>query len=118
MGRVVKDWATKPGETPIDPSRLRPEFKRWVKTEGELAVVEADNVRAAHVKYLAGRLTAKQAPFDVAWMRRLHKEMFGKVWEWGGEIRKVNLQFGEDWKQAEMLLYQLAEDLKVWQEMD
>ncbi len=118
MGRrLIPDWATQPGQTPVDPSRLRRKYK-WVKTEGELAVVEAENVLKAHIKYLSGKLTAKKAPFDVPWMKRLHKEMFGDVWEWGGELRRVNFQFGVDWMQVQVQLYELAAVFEYWQDMD
>jgi Fic-DOC domain mobile mystery protein B len=114
---MVEDWATLPGETPIDPSGLRRKY-RWIKTRGQLAGPEAENIRKATLKYLQRKLTRRAVPFDVAWMRRLHKEMFGDVWEWAGELRRVNFQFGVDWMQVEVQLFELGEVLRLWQSMD
>lgn len=74
----MTDWATLPGETPIDDiSRLKVKF---ITTRSELNKVEAENIRKAVVKYLAAKPTPRMAPFDVAWVLQLHREMFGDVW--------------------------------------
>ena len=71
-----------PGETPLDDlSGLR---VQGITTKAALNAVEAENIRKATVKYLAAKPTRRIAPFDVAWMLRLHEEMFGDVWKWAG----------------------------------
>jgi fido (protein-threonine AMPylation protein) len=113
---MIEDWSTQPGETPIDPSGLRSPYKKWVKTRRQLAQPEAENIRKATLKYLTGKLTCRKAPFDVAWMLRLHHEMLGDVWQWAGQTRRTGCQFGVDWQQIEMQLYGTVEDLEIWQE--
>ncbi len=77
-------WNPVPGETPIDISGLK---ISGVNNREELAVVEAENVRKAIVKYMGGSLTRRTAKFDLTWMLKLHREMFGNVWKWAGETR-------------------------------
>ena len=100
-----------PGETPIDPSGLR---DRTIRTRGRLNIVEAENIRKATVKYLAKRPTKRQAKFDYAWGLKLHREMFGDVWEWAGKLRTVELTIGIPPEHVETSLYALFQDLPIW----
>ena len=81
----VSDWRPIPGETPIDPSGLR---DRSITTRVELNRAEALNITKAYVKYLAAVPSKRMAPFDYAWLLRLHKEMFCDVWKWAGQPRQ------------------------------
>jgi fido (protein-threonine AMPylation protein) len=77
---MMRKWKVLPGETPIDDfSEL---LVKGIKTRGELAVVEAENIRKAFVNYLAKRPTRRTARFDVPWFLKLHREMLGDVWAW------------------------------------
>jgi fido (protein-threonine AMPylation protein) len=109
----VSPWAPIKGETPIDPSGLK---DRSIRTRADLNRAEAENIRKAHVKYLAGRPTPRMAPFDYTWLLRLHREMYCDVWkaEWVGQPRKVNLNLGQPWQQVPSLLMDLAGDLEEW----
>lgn len=75
-------WKSVTGETPIDVSGLK---VSGVVNRGQLSVVEAENIRQAIVKYLGGPLTRRTAKFDLSWLLKLHREMFGDVWTWAGE---------------------------------
>ena len=78
---------TADGETPLaDFDGLR---KRHVRTRAQLAIVEAENVRHAVIRYLVAQPSRRIAPFDFGWMLRLHAEMFGEVWSWAGKGEKV-----------------------------
>jgi Fic-DOC domain mobile mystery protein B len=99
------------GETPIDPSGL---LDRTSRTRGRLNIVEAENIRKATVKYLAKRPTKRQAQFDYAWGLKLHREMFGEVWEWAGTLRTVEVTIGIPPEHVETSLYGLFQDLPVW----
>lgn len=109
----MEPWETLPGETLIDDvSELK---LKDISTRKELAVVEAENVRIAVVKYLASRPSRRLAPFDLSWSLKLHREMFGDVWKWAGEIRQVDLNFGLPWHQVQVELQKLFEDLAYWE---
>ena len=108
----MSEWAPIEGETPIDPSDLK---DRSIKTRAELNVVEARNIRKAHVKYLAAPPSKKSAPFDYQWFCRLHEEMFGDVWLWAGQTRTVDLSLGGPWTQVQARLMDLVRDVAFWE---
>ena len=88
-------WNPIDGETPIDPSYLK---IKSIKTRNDLLPYEAENIRKATLKYLAARPSAKLAPFDYAWILKLHEEMFCDVWEWAGQVRQIDLTLGINWQ--------------------
>jgi fido (protein-threonine AMPylation protein) len=104
-------WNPIPGETPIDISGLK---VTGVTNRNDLSAVEAENLRKAIVKYLGGSITRRTAKFDLAWMLRLHREMFGDVWEWAGQPRTTNLNLGAPWHQVSIQLQDLCDDLTYW----
>ncbi len=108
----MEKWAAIEGETPIDPSRLR---NKSITTRRQLNEAESDNILKAHVKYLASRPGKRLAAFDVSWMCRLHAEMFGDVWEWGGEVRRKDVNFGVAFHQIFPELQDLENLLAYWE---
>mgnify|MGYP001446380877 CR=1 FL=1 len=103
-----------PGETPLDDlSGLR---VQGITTKAALNAVEAENIRKAIVKYLASRPTSRAAPFDVAWMLRLHQEMFGDVWKWAGNRRTHETNIGSIPRSIEVELHELQADLSAWRD--
>lgn len=101
-----------PGQTPLDDlSGLR---MKGIRTTAELNAAEAENIRKATMKYLASRPFARSARFDVGWLRRLHREMFGEVWAWAGEFRRSETNIGCKPHEIESRLHDLLEDLKAW----
>lgn len=71
----MSDWETVPGETPIDISGLR---LRYIKMRDELNEAEAANILDATIKYLASPPTRRQAPFNIKWACKLHREPGGR----------------------------------------
>ena len=107
-------WKPIPGETPIDDiSGLK---VKGIRLRKELNLLEAENILKALEKYFTGRLTKKKAPFDFAWILRLHKEMFGNVWTWAGRVRQFNINLGVSHGQIEARLFDLLKDLAYWHE--
>lgn len=104
------------GNTPIkDISGLK---DKSIKTQNQLNEAEYNNNIKVYPKYLAGRPSIRRAPFNLGWLKRLHKEMFGEVWVWAGKIRNVELNLGYCSKayQIETEIKNLLDDLKAWQE--
>ncbi len=100
------------GQTPLaDLSGLR---VRGIRTLAQLNAAEAENIRRATLRYLAAKPSRRKAPFDVSWMRRLHREMFGRVWQWAGTFRRSELNLGSPAAQIEVEMHQLADDLDAW----
>lgn len=104
-------WDPIPGETPIDPSGLK---VLGVTNRRELSLVEAENVAAAVLKYLGRPITRRSAKFDFTWALKLHREMFGNVWDWAGTIRTEETNIGVKPYHAGPDLLQLLEDLAEW----
>jgi len=84
-----------PGQTPLigveRRGLLRPEA---IITRRQLNLAQAANILKAQYKYLAGPVSARAAPFDESWMRRLHREMLGDVWDWAGRYRTTEKNIG------------------------
>lgn len=119
MGTVMGDkLPTSCDETPIDLSALLLRVKASVGSRRDLNIVEAENIRHAVVKYLAGRPSRKKAPFTFDWVCKLHREMFGDVWTWAGKIRTVELNLGPPPHQVGPGLMSLVADLAAWDRGD
>ncbi|HEY1377783.1 MAG TPA: mobile mystery protein B [Gemmataceae bacterium] len=102
---------TIPGETPIDDvSELK---IKGLTLRRELNEYEARNVLKAVVKYLSRTPSRRLAPFDLTWVKKLHKEMFGDVWGWAGRLRTTDLTIGIDPAHVETSLYDLVESLRT-----
>jgi fido (protein-threonine AMPylation protein) len=91
VGGMNSEWVPIKGESGIDPSRLR---DKTIKTRSQLAKVEFVNIIKVTNKYLSAPPSARTAPFDEKWMRKLHEEMFGDVWQWAGDQRTIELSLG------------------------
>ena len=77
------------GATPLnDLSGLK---DNAIRTVSELYEAEARNIAVASVKYLSAPPSHKTAPFTELWMRKLHREMFGDVWDWAGDLRSTEI---------------------------
>ncbi len=107
---------TPPGATPIDDiSGLKP---KGVTTREQLYRVEAENIRKSMGKYIAAKPSRRLAPFDLPWSLKLHREMFGDVWDWAGTARTGQLNVGVEVFQIRPLLQQLINDLSSWPGFD
>lgn len=102
------------GQTPLDDvSGLR---IKSIRTTGELNAAEAENIRKATLRYLASRPSSRAARFDVAWLLRLHKQMFGDVWTWAGALRTGQTNIGSAPHQIEIELTEMVANLQAWNE--
>ena len=118
MGKHVTMWKAIPGETPIDPSGLRPRLRKKIRTRGELIPHEAESIRVAITKYLATVPTKRKAQFTEEWALKLHKEMFAKVWTWAGRLRALELTIGVAPEQVPTEFHKLFADIHYWQESE
>ena len=108
----MADWEPIPHETPLpDRSGL---IQKHIKSRQDLHRAEARNVGRAVLKYLSARPSRRIAPFDLKWVYRLHKEMFGEVWMWAGIRRDTDLNIGVPWHRVETDLQQMLDDLAYW----
>lgn len=98
------------GETPLtDFDGLK---RRDIRTRDQLAIAEAENIRRPVIRYLLGVPSRKVASFEFGWMLQLHREMFGDVWSWAGQIRDRPLTLGSDPGHIGEHLAQLCDDIR------
>lgn len=101
-----------PGATPIDDiSCLK---KSWVRNQAELNQVEAENINKAIGSYLLKPVRPPITWFEVDFLRKAHKAMFGQVWEWAGDFRRTATQPGVAHHRISLELRSLCADIKYW----
>jgi len=101
------------GATPIDDASG---LKLRIVTIEALYVAEAENIAKAVLKYLAGKPSRRSASFTTGWIVRLHKEMFGNVWTWAGQIRTSgNPNIGVPTYLIQEELRKMVDDLHYWE---
>jgi Fic-DOC domain mobile mystery protein B len=109
-------WTPIPGETPIDDaSGLK---VGGITLRRELNAYEAENILKPVIKYLSRRPSRRLAPFDYRWIKKLHWEMLGDVWDWAGNLRTTELTIGIDPIQLDPSLYEMVQNLKAQQLSD
>jgi len=100
----------KEGETPLDDiSGLK---LKKITTRAQLDDAEAQNILKAYIKYTLNPSSLKKVIFDLSFLRKLHKEMFGDVWSWAGDFRNTQTSIGVEANMIHQRLYQLQDDLK------
>ena len=99
------------GATPIeDLSDLIPTH---IITRQELNEWETANILEAAKKYL---LRKRKIAIDIAFIKRIHGEMFNHTWKWAGKFRQSNYNLGVDWHNIQEEVKKLVDDLGFWQE--
>ena len=97
-----------PGATPLDPDELASLIPGHIATQGELNEWEQLNI-------LQGEAWARKQRkeiLDEAFVRQLHRQMFGETWRWAGEFRKSDKNIGVDWLTIGVELKTLLDDVR------
>lgn len=103
------------GATPLDPDEMEGLRFKHIATRGELDQLEQANI-VEGMNWLR-----KQKTPDVlteAFVRDLHKQLFGQVWKWAGSFRKTEKNIGIDPRQVAIQLRQLLDDAQYWIDND
>ena len=99
------------GATPLDRNEIEGLIPTHITTRGELDRWEQDNINEA----LAWVDSHK--PKDIlneAFMKRLHKRMYGNVWKWAGTFRQSDKNIGVSWRMIPNDLKHLCDDVRYW----
>lgn len=99
------------GATPIDEDEKQGLLINHISTREELNVWEQRNITDAF-NWLDR--TRRKDYLSEKFIRKLHEEMFGKVWKWAGDFRKTDKNIGVDWTQISVQLRELLNDVKYW----
>lgn len=62
-------------------------------------VVETESISRAYDKHIFRSRRKKHAAkwLTEDFLRRVHRDMFGQIWDWAGKYRANNLNLGMDW---------------------
>ena len=96
-----------PGATPLDADELASLVPGHITTQGELNEWEQANI----VQGDQWARKQRKEILDDAFVRQLHKKMFGETWRWAGEFRKSNKNIGIDWPKISVELRKLLDDV-------
>jgi Fic-DOC domain mobile mystery protein B len=96
-----------PGATPLDADELASLIPGHIVTQGELNEWEQLNIAQGENR---ARRQRKEI-LNEAFVRQLHKQMFGETWKWAGEFRKSDKNIGVDWLTIGVELKKLLDDV-------
>jgi Fic-DOC domain mobile mystery protein B len=102
---------TPSGATPFDVDGLR---LTHLRTREAIYDAEAENILLAYQKYLRRRLSPNRAWFTEGFVRQVHRDMLGAVWEWGGRYRETELTIGVPAHQIREEIAKLCDDRLFW----
>lgn len=97
------------GATPNDEDEKTFLLISHISTLEELNAWEQRNITEA---YSWLDRTRRKDYLSEEFIRKLHKEMFGKVWAWAGDYRRTDKNIGVDWVQIPIHFRQLLDDVR------
>ncbi|MDZ4070934.1 MAG: mobile mystery protein B, partial [Sediminibacterium sp.] len=101
------------GQTPLDEDEKDALLIPSITTRGELDEFEQLNIENAMVFYWSKRITIHKF-FTEAFIKAVHKKMYGDVWMWAGEFRKTDKNIGVDKWTISIALKELLDDALYW----
>jgi Fic-DOC domain mobile mystery protein B len=104
------------GQTPLDPDEARGLLPDWIATRADLNLAEEENI--AHGIAWGSRAIRRQPVLTPEFLRRLHKQMFGRVWAWAGKYRDSERNIGVAPHSISSALKNLLDDAVTWDELD
>lgn len=111
-------WKQIKGETPLDDLSGFKHFNQFPTLTREIINgLEAENIRKATVRYLTKKPSKTTAPFTYEWLLKLHREMFGDVWNWAGTLRQTQTNIGIAAFQIPEALQAMLLNLEYWKKL-
>jgi len=101
------------GQTPLDEDEKDGLRIETIATREELDEFEQQNIEQA-MEWTLRRTLKAQTILTEDFVRKLHKRMYGDVWQWAGEFRKTNKNIGIDKWQIPTQLKALLDDARYW----
>ena len=102
-----------PGQTPLDEEEMEGLKIEMISTHQELNEFEQNNIEQAIIWYLSRSFKIENVLTE-AFIRSVHKRMYGEVWKWAGEFRKTNKNIGVDKWEIGTELKMLLDDTAYW----
>ena len=98
------------GHTELSPEDYEGLIPTYIATRGELFEAEQRNISQA----LLGRPPQTEELLNDRYLRDLHREMFGQVWNWAGQYRQRETNIGIEPTQITVAVRSLVEDAAWW----
>jgi len=110
---MIDDMEYVDGETPLDPDEMEGLRFSHISTRGQLNELEQANIDDGMLW-----LNRQKTPDILTdeFVRKLHKQLFGKVWSWAGTYRKTEKNVGVDPLHISVDLRNLLDDARFWVE--
>lgn len=110
----MKDETEPAGATPSDDTKGL--ILTHITTRSERNAVEADAISLTYNKYI---FEARRKKRGTQWLTndficKVHRDMFGSIWEWGGKYRTDTLNIGIDWRLIPEQVRLLCDDFLYW----
>jgi len=103
------------GQTPLDADEAEGLIPSWVSTRADLDRVEQAGI-AKTVGWARSRRLKPTTILSEPFLRRLHKRMFGDVWNWAGQYRATAKNIGVAPIYIGQELAQLIDEALYWVE--
>jgi len=103
---------TPPGATPLTPEEEDGLIPAHLTLRRELNELEQANILEAETWLLSRRRSKVVA--DSAFLKELHRRMFGRVWKWAGEYRKADRNIGVPWPKISYETEALCREVDFW----
>ncbi len=89
---------------------------RHLATRESRKAVELEAIAQAYDKHVfrGRKKNAKNKWLAEAFIRQVHQDMFGGIWNWAGKYRHVNLNIGIPWSQIPEQIGILCDDFAFW----
>lgn len=104
-----------PGATPLDPDEVEGLLHPHVTTKRQLDELEQANIQEGLLWLERQR---KPELLSETFIKRLHVNLFGKVWTWAGQFRWAEKNIGVDPLTIPAQLRTLLDDTRNWIEND
>ena len=101
------------GQTQLDEDEKEGLLIPTIATRAELDEFEQQNIEDA-IHWVLSRSLGEKTILTEKFVRRLHQQMFGKIWAWAGGFRKTNKNLGVDKWQIPTALNTLLNDTSYW----
>ena len=101
------------GATPLTDAELNG-LRLPLLTRAELNLAEAQNIGRAVSWLFSPRRLRPEAVTREAWLKNLHRRMYGEVWTWAGQYRTTNRNLGVPYWQIRVAMHNLEADARAW----
>lgn len=99
------------GATPLDPDELHGLIPDYITSQRDLNLAEQRNILDA--KNWAGK--TKDDILAEAFVRKLHKKMYGNIWRWAGQYRQSDKNIGDiHFSQVSSQIFMLLQNAQSW----